>query len=170
MERNAHRADVVAGATQGGCLRDLPTLCLAAEERREHRTDRTTVHPAIGVPTNLPIHRTDVLARTATDAVERLFEFATEQRAATGIEQHDVRALRPVGLVVAPRTAGDRHVRRDLLPRSVARQQRQQHCEISPPGDQLLDPDERDVDARHRRRQPSVAFVRHEQQLAGLGD
>jgi hypothetical protein len=81
-----------------------------------------------------------------------------------------MRLLGTVGFGIAARSAGDGHVRRDLLPRAMAGQERQQHCEITPPRNHLLDTDQRDVHSRDRRREPPVAFVRDEHDLTGLGN
>ena len=124
VQWNFDRTDVVAGAAQRGRLRQFARLFLPTEQWCQDGANWTTVDPAVGVPANLPVDGTDVLTGSTANAMQRLFEFATQQCAAPGIEQHDMHLLGTIGLAWPPRPARHRDVRGDLLARAMTRQKR----------------------------------------------
>ncbi len=71
------------------------------------------------MPADVAIHRTDVQAGAAADAMQHFPFFGVGQQAAAAvIEQHNVKLFRAVGFAQAPGAAGERAVRGDRLPRA----------------------------------------------------
>ena len=82
------------------------------------------------------------------------------------IEQHEVELLRPV---VVTHAGPQRRVRVHPLAGGGARQQLQEHLEVAPLRQHLLDPHHRDQHPRQREAHPPVALGLHDANRAGLG-
>ena len=134
---DAHRAGVEAGAAQGGRVRQGRVLLDAGQLWAEHGADRARVDRAVGVPAGAFVHRADVEAGAAPDAVQRAAADLVGQRGGPAVvEQHEVELLRPV----AGRHPGPhRGVRVHPLAGRRAGQQLQEHLEVGPGRHQLLD-------------------------------
>src|SRR6516225_11323629 len=89
-----------------------------AQMRRNDRTDWPLIGGAIGLAANVPENRTDVQTRTTPDAVQSIALFRIGQYLSSPVVQKDnVKLLRSVNLVRLTRSAHQRVITGQLLPR-----------------------------------------------------
>ena len=148
----------------------MPSAMHADERRRQHRADRSGIHPPVGMAADGAVDRTVIHAGAAADAAQHLAELAAEQLRAAVVENHDMAGLGPVGVAGAARPGRERGVGRDLLPRRRARQQPDQRIGVLQRRHQLVDGGEHDVHLGQRLGEVAVALVGHDHRRAGLGD
>ena len=164
------RAHLVAGAAQGGGVGQgrVGRGGDAAQQRGDDRADRARVGRAVGVAAGPLVDRAHVQAGRAPDAAQRLpAGLVGQRRRAAVVQQHQVEVLRPV----AGRDPGPgRGVGVHPLGGGGPGQQREEHLQVPPGRQDLLDPDHRDERARQRHAHPAVALGFHHHQRPGLGD
>src|SRR5579862_1536909 len=137
----------------------------------DDRSDRSRINRAVCVASYATVNRTDVEARAASDAIQRLAQHGIrEHRAAPVVEDDDVHLARPVELAFAPRPRDETGVGRELLPGRGAREDFQEVAHVFELRYDLLDAHHGDERLRHRARQASVAFVLDDDQRAGFRD
>ena len=142
----------------------------AVQHRRREDADRAGIRVSVRVAADLPVHRTDVEAGAATQAIERLAQRTRELAKAPVVEQDQMELVRSVELTGPSRPLDQRRVHRELLSRRAPRQQRQEHRQVGHRRDDLLHAHDRDVDAWQRRRHPAVPLVGHEDDRPGVRD
>ena len=163
-----HRAGVVARAAQRRCVRQRGVVLHAGEQRRQHRADRARVDRAVRVAAGALVDRAHVQARRAPDAVQRLPAGLVGERGRPPVvQQHQVELLRAVARGHPGPHGG---VRVHPLGRRRPGQQLQEHAEVPPGRDHLLDAHDRDQGLRQGQAHPAVALGLHHGQRAGLGD
>src|SRR6185437_2451982 len=133
MQIDLHRANRGARAAKRGCVGKvlkLPT----AQMRRQHRADRPRIGGSVRVPADMAVHRTDIQASAAANAMQHLPLFRmAEQAAATVIHQHYVKFFRAIHFPGASCPADQRSVGRNRL--SCAR-----CCQDGPECRQVFEP------------------------------
>src|SRR5271165_2947816 len=88
----------------------------SAQMRRNDRTDRPLISRAVRLSTNIPENRTDIQARTASNAVERISLFRVgQQLSPTVVKEDNVKLLWSVYFVRLPRPADHGIVAGELL-------------------------------------------------------
>src|SRR5690606_22015603 len=99
---DADRADLAARTAEAAGVRQIAVRLLPPERWRQHGTDRTGIHAAVGVAADLLVDGTRVQAGAAPDAVEDFGLLAAEHAAAAVVDEHDVQLVGPVRLLAAP--------------------------------------------------------------------
>src|SRR5262250_2232248 len=88
----------------------------ATQVRREHTADGPLIRGAIRVAADIAVHRTDIQAGAAADAVQHLALFGVcQQTAAAVVEQHDVKLFRAVSFSRLAWSGDQRAIRGDRL-------------------------------------------------------
>src|SRR6266496_987352 len=122
---------------------------------RQDDADGPRDDPAVAVPAAAPEDRAGVHAGAAPDAGERAPEDLVLELCRAAVVHDD-----DVQLALAARPVEVRRVGRDGLARGGAGEEPQEHRQVLPPRDELLDAHARDVDGRERRPHVGVALVR----------
>ena len=143
---------------------------VALEHRGEEDADGARVRVAVGVAADLAVHRADVEAGPAAQAVERLPQGGGDLARAAVVEQDQVELLRPLELPRPPRPAHERRVGGELLTGRAPGQDGQEHHQVGHGRDHLLHAHEGHVDAGQRGHHAPVALVGDQHDGAGLGD
>src|SRR5208283_3616579 len=91
----------------------------AVQMRRKHAADRSGIRSAVGVSSDVPEDGTDIQTRPTTNAVQYLALFRIgQQLAASVVDQHHMEFVRSIRFALAPRTADQRAIRSNALPRA----------------------------------------------------
>src|SRR5581483_8508108 len=164
VQIDVHRADVAARAAEGGRERQAGVL-RRIRMRRQRGSDGPRHRHPVAVPAAAPVHRAGIQARAAADALEGGAEFAAaEDLAAPAIDDDDVQLARGPGAVEV------RGIRGDRLPRRGAREEPEEDRQLARARHDLLDPHAGDVQRRQRGAEIGIAFVRADDDSAGLRD
>ena len=147
---------------------------LQADQPGAHdAADRPGIDVTVRVTSRLSIHGADVQTRSAAYTAQRLPDLRVRQQSgASVVHQHYVEFLGSVRLAAA-RTARPLDHRDETPHRLSGRRfggDLEEDREVVPSGQHLLDPDQSDVNARNRGRQPDVALVFDQGDRAGLSD
>ncbi|MPM54698.1 hypothetical protein SDC9_101477 [bioreactor metagenome] len=164
-DRNAYRADLVAGPAQAGRIgqRAVDHRIGAAQLRVQDRADRTRVDRAVGMPTDTFVDRADVQAGRAADTTQCGSSDRVRQHIGTAIvDQHHMHILRTVAFGAG--TGPDTGVRIHPLAGRAAWQQLHEDLEVVEGGQDLLDAHHRDQGLRQRQAHPAVALGFHDDQ------
>jgi hypothetical protein len=138
------------------------------EQWREHGADRPGVYRAVRVPTGPLVDGAHVEAGGAPDAPQRRPpDPVGERRRPAVVQQDDVHVLR----AVAGRDAGpERRVRVHPLAGRGPGQELEEHLEVAPRRQQLLDAHHGDERLRQRQAHAAVALGLDDRERAGLRD
>ena len=178
-DRDAHRAHRVARVAADTHLLLVRDAVEAVMERRHHESDRAGVDVAEHVPADHLVGGTDVAARAALDAPQRLAErWVFAHGGAAVVDEHEMQLLRTMDTdlrleldVRGARRSGDElRVRTDLLSGRAPREELQHRCGVVERRNDLLHADHSDVHRGKARREVGVALVRDEDQRAGVRD
>jgi hypothetical protein len=105
------------------------------------------------------VHRADVQARAAPDAIQNFRQLRAEQAAPAVVDQHHVQLVGTIGFVCQAGAGQDVGVHGQQLAGRAPAQQLQHQTEIGERRNDPLDAHERHMDPRYGRRQPAVPFI-----------
>src|ERR1051325_2334521 len=88
--RDLDRADALAAAAKGRGVRQMAGLANPDQGRRQYCAHRAGIDPAIGMTADRGINRAMIETGGAAQAAQHVLEFATEQRAAAIVDEHDM--------------------------------------------------------------------------------
>ena len=119
MQIDFHRTNAAASAAQRRRVGQVFELLDAIQMRRKHAADRSGIGRAISVSSDVAEDRTDIQAGATTNTVQHLALFRIgQQLAASVVHQHHMEFFRSVDFTRLARTADQRAVGRDALPRA----------------------------------------------------
>ena len=134
MQINFHRARLGAGTAERTRVGKMFPILQAAQMRRDDRADGAAVGCAVSVAADVAENRTDVQARAASNAMERVALFGVgEQFRAMIVEQDDVEFLRAITFTGLARAAKQCIVTRQRLAGPRGREHRQKQRQIFQP-------------------------------------
>src|SRR5580658_1085862 len=117
----------------------------------------------------MPKNGTDIQTRATANAVQHLALLGIgQQLAAPVVDQHYMEFVRPVGFARTPRTADQRAISSNALPRPGSREYRPKYSQIFEPWNDFLNPRDHDVNARNARAEATVAFIGGNRNDAGV--
>src|SRR5262245_28877949 len=165
---NLHRAHLFAAPAEGRGVGQLTRLVDADQRRRENRSHRTRIDPAIGVAADCLIDRAMIETGAAANAAQHRLPTRRSSDLATMVEQDHVIFLRPVGIIGPPRTGREGGVARHLLAGRRACQEPQQRRHILERRHQLVDRREHQMRLRQDLGEVAIALIGDDDRGAGF--
>ena len=142
----------------------------AAQVRRKHAANRAGIRGVVRVPANIAIHRTNIQARAAANAVQHFPFFCVGQQAAASVIQQDnVKFFGAIGFVRALWSADKRAVSGDRLTCAGSSQHRPQRSQVFQTGNHFLNSCHGNMDARQAGAQAAIAFIGGNRDSACIG-
>ncbi len=111
--------------------------------------------------TNFLIDGAVVHTGATADTAQHLLEFATQKTRAAAIDEHHIHMVGPIRLAGGSNTGEQRNVIRDRLAGCASRKKADHRCKILEGWQNLLDPRDGNVHARHHGTHALVALIRH---------
>src|SRR6185312_1128312 len=162
------RTNLVAGSTERTGVGKTARVLHLLKLRREDGADGTRVNAAVSVAAGLPIDWADILARSATNAVQCLAALAVCKYAGSRIvHQDDMKGARAVVFVDA---GPDGVVRIHALAGGTAREELKEDLQVTEAGNHFVDSGDSDQRAWQREAHAAIAFALDDADAARLGD
>ena len=137
----------------------MPRFGNADQGRRDHRSDRAGIDPAIGMAADRAVDGAVIHAGAAADAAQHLLRFRAQQCAAAVIQQHHMELFRPIGVFGTARAGGKGRVAGKFLAGGGARQHPQDRAGVLQRRHDLFQAGDNDMNLRQGLGQVAIAFI-----------